>query len=226
MEEARRNQLVVLAKRIKSADDKINECLKKLGWERAELLQWYKKQSQSLSKCPINNSHVVPTDSLQRHSNICLLKTKGFDVKPSERKRKTAKYNRRPLSSLFFYEQSSQITSFLGPPPLASNLKSTSLPDERKYLINTTILNESSSNSHREVYDKIVAESNQIKLQRSNKQAITTIDRQDLKSGISVPSKKRVLETLDEKGNKRRSKQYRYRLKKSMSQSEVSKGIK
>ncbi|KAL7329099.1 hypothetical protein PS15p_207260 [Mucor circinelloides] len=81
--DTRHNQLVLISKKVESANDKINEILSRLGWTRSELTQWQTKKQDS--------------------------------TRPNKRNSAKTVSKQMPLSSLFFYKDSSSVISFVEP---------------------------------------------------------------------------------------------------------------
>ena len=57
--DTRHNQLVLLSKKVETANNKINEIISRLGWTRSELTQWQEKQDLTKPKKSI--SAKIPT---------------------------------------------------------------------------------------------------------------------------------------------------------------------
>lgn len=123
--DTRHNQLVLLSKKVESANDKINEILSRLGWTRTELTQWQTKKQDSTS--PNKRSSAKTATS-----------------------RKQA-----PLSSLFFYKDSSSVISFIEP--------SVSDSSSTKHI--TDDIHQINQHQHDkcQAYDQIIHRSNQLR---------------------------------------------------------------
>lgn len=67
--DTRHNQLVLISKKVETANDKINDIISRLGWTRSELTQWQEKQDlanpkRSISaKIPPNVNIVMPKET-------------------------------------------------------------------------------------------------------------------------------------------------------------------
>lgn len=57
--DTRHNQLVLISKKVESANDKINEILSRLGWTRSELTQWQTKKQDSTRPNKRNSAKTV-----------------------------------------------------------------------------------------------------------------------------------------------------------------------
>ncbi|KAI8880747.1 hypothetical protein K501DRAFT_335173 [Backusella circina FSU 941] len=95
--DTRHNQLVVLSKRVKETNDKLNIILEKLGWTREELRQHITKR-----QCPFNKQHVVTEKNFKEHYRRCLLKSRNVSTRQPK----------LPPSSIFFYKNTKNIVSF------------------------------------------------------------------------------------------------------------------
>ncbi|KAG1089261.1 hypothetical protein G6F42_020023 [Rhizopus arrhizus] len=138
--DTRHNQLVLISKKVESANDKINEILSRLGWTRSELTQWQTKKQDS--------------------------------TRPN--KRNSAKT--MPLSSLFFYKDSSSVVSFVEP----------SMSDSSDRHITDDIHHINQQQDKCQVYDQIMALSLKIRIRK---------ERDSIKNQINIKINENVRNT-------------------------------
>ncbi|KAG2210660.1 hypothetical protein INT46_011560 [Mucor plumbeus] len=117
--DTRHNQLVLLSKKVETANNKINEIISRLGWTRSELTQWQEKQDLTKPKKSI--SAKIPTKT----------------------------------SSLFFYQNSSSVISFIE--PIETNSNKLIVDDINKINHQQKDLDKS------QAYDQIIHRSNQLR---------------------------------------------------------------
>ncbi|OBZ87798.1 hypothetical protein A0J61_04168 [Choanephora cucurbitarum] len=79
--DTRHSQLVLISKRLESANQKIESIANELGWTRQALQQWIKDQPHV---CPINKAHLVSDKEV--HYRHCLLRSQGHVLTKKKRK--------------------------------------------------------------------------------------------------------------------------------------------
>lgn len=205
--DVRHSQLVLIEKKIETANDKINAILQKLDWTREELVAWHNGRKR-LQICPFNKRHVVPEKSMREHYRVCLLKSRGA---------KTAKKAKKSKSSLFFYKQSPSVVSFV----VNNSL------EEHKNIIDTTLLHQQQTQNYYvkelepiqsitercQAYDQVIQRSNQLQKDHHPHHSIANLKEIDSLVLEKQKRKKNELHNEREQLNKRRRKQYRVKVK-------------
>ncbi|CAO3611561.1 unnamed protein product [Mucor hiemalis] len=207
--DVRHSQLVLIEKKIETANDKINDILQKLGWTREELITWHNDRKR-LQTCPFNKRHVVPEQAMKEHYRSCLLKSRGA---------KTVKKGKESESSLFFYKQSPSVVSFVVNNRLG----------EHKNIIDTTLLQHQQQQTQHyyvkelepiqsitekcQAYDQVIQRSNQLQNDHHQHHRIANLKEIDSLVLEKQKRKKSQLHNEREQLNKRRRKQYRVKVK-------------